>query len=111
MRLLDVYSNEIKAGTLVEEVPAKSYVFTYDKDYIASTYPAISLTLPKKDTAYKSMSLFPFFTNLLPEGANRRAVCKMNRIDEQDFFGMLMQTVGTDMIGAIHFKLVENERN
>jgi serine/threonine-protein kinase HipA len=52
---------------------------------------------------YKSEHLFPFFTNLLPEGANRKVICRELRIDENDFFGMLMATVDTDMIGASKF--------
>ena len=32
--------------------------------------------------AYEAESMFPFFTNLLPEGANRKVVCREKRIDE-----------------------------
>ena len=70
--------------------------------------PPLSLSLPKRIEAYEAESLFPFFTNLLPEGANRKVVCREKRIDENDFFGMLMATVGTDMIGSVNFKEVEN---
>lgn len=35
-------------------------------------------------------------------------VCREQRIDDKDFFGMLMATVGTDMIGSVNFKKVEN---
>ena len=37
----------------------------------------------------------------------RKVVCRIDRIDEHDFFGMLMATVDTDIIGAVNFKYVE----
>ena len=51
----------------------------------------------------------PKVTNKLPEGANRKVICREQRIDEKDFFGMLMATVGTDMIGSVNFREVEDE--
>ena len=36
-------------------------------------------------------------TYFLPEGANRKVVCREKRIDDNDCFGMLMATVGTGM--------------
>ena len=48
-------------------------------------------------------------TNKLPEGANRKVICREQRIDDIDFFGMLMATVGTDMIGSVNFREVEDE--
>ncbi len=104
MRALDVYSNDIRAGLLIEKTPGEEYHFTYDSHFLEVDLPPISLTLPKRKEAYKSKHLFPFFTNLLPEGANRKVICRDERIDEHDFFGMLMATVGTDIIGAINFK-------
>ncbi|MBR0049165.1 MAG: HipA N-terminal domain-containing protein [Prevotella sp.] len=109
MRQLEVYVNEVKAGLLTELNPGKGYTFAYNAEYVASDFPPVSLTLPKKMEAYESESLFPFFTNLLPEGANRKVVCREKRIDTSDFFGMLMATVGTDMIGSVNFREVEND--
>jgi len=108
MRQLEVYVNDVKAGTLTELNPGKGYRFAYSEAYVASDCPPVSLSLPKRIEAYEAESMFPFFTNLLPEGANRKVVCREKRIDENDFFGMLMATVGTDMIGSVNFKEVEN---
>ena len=107
MRQLEVYVNEVKAGMLTELNPGKGYMFAYDESYVASDLPPVSLSLPKRAEAYEAENLFPFFTNMLPEGANRKVVCREKRIDENDFFGMLMATVGTDMIGSVNFKEVE----
>lgn len=106
MRQLDVYVNDVKAGQLTEQNPGKGYTFAYSADYVASDFPPVSLSLPKRTEVYEAENLFPFFTNLLPEGANRKVICREKRIDEYDFFGMLMATVGTDMIGSVNFREV-----
>ena len=112
MRQLEVYVNDVKAGLLTELNPGKGYTFVYTEAYATSDMPPVSLTLPKRKEAYESEYLFPFFTNLLPEGANRKVICREKRIDDKDFFGMLMATVGTDMIGSVNFKAaIEREQN
>ena len=105
---LAIYVNDVKAGLLTELNPGKGYTFVYTEAYAASDMPPVSLTLPKRKEAYEAEYLFPFFTNLLPEGANRKVICREQRIDDKDFFGMLMATVGTDIIGSVNFKEVEN---
>ena len=57
----------------------------------------------------KMTTFSPKVTNKLPEGANRKVICREQRIDDKDFFGMLMATVGTDMIGSVNFREVEDE--
>lgn len=106
MRQLEVYVNDMKAGQLTELNPGKGYTFAYSADYVISDLPPVSLSLPKRAETYEAENLFPFFTNLLPEGANRKVICREKRIDEKDFFGMLMATVGTDMIGSVNFREV-----
>ena len=46
----------------------------------------------------------PFFTNMLPEGANRRGICRSLRIDENDFFGLLIAMADKDFIGAVQVR-------
>lgn len=67
----------------------------------SSDKPAISLTLPKNQQEYRSEYLFPFFFHLLPEVANKEAVCFALRIDREDHFGLLLHTAGHDTIGAV----------
>ena len=38
---------------------------------------------------------------MLPEGSNKQVACKYNRIDENDYFGLLMATAKDDSIGAV----------
>ena len=67
MREVSVFFNKTLAGKLTEE-SAQSYVFEYDKSYLAnSDNPSIAYEFPKTQTKFRSNALFPFFANLLPE--------------------------------------------
>lgn len=101
MRELQVYMNEVKAGVLTEAAPGKGYTFAYDEDYLKTELPPVSVTLPKRSESYKSELLFPFFVNMLPEGTNRKVICRSFRIDEEDFFGLLTVMANQDFIGAV----------
>ncbi len=104
MRKAEVYRNGILAGVVTEE-NGKSYVFRYDPNYFTDTKKqAISLTLPKSQPEYRSEYLFPFFFNMLSEGANRKLQSRLLRIDEKDDFGILLATAEYDTIGAVTIK-------
>lgn len=108
MRIANVYNNNILAGQLIEEND-QSYTFYYDTDYYNDrSQPAISLTLPKINRKYHSSDLFPFFTNLLSEGINKRVQLQKYRLDEKDDFGLLVRTAHNDTIGSITVKEVES---
>lgn len=111
MRQLNVYVNNNKAGVLTEQYPGKGYTFRYSDAYLASEYPAISVTLPKQKEVYESEYLFPLFTNMLPEGANRKIICRSLRIDENDFFGMLTAMADKDFIGAVQIRKKTDDRD
>ena len=106
MKQLEVYFNDIKAGILSEQNPGTGYSFQYDEEYLKSP---ISATLPKKVTAYSSEHLFPFFSNMLPEGTNRRVICRVLKIDENDFFGLLETMADRDFIGAVNVRRIKND--
>lgn len=38
---------------------------------------------------------------MLPEGSNKQIVCKLNKLDVNDYFGILLTTAKDDNIGAI----------
>jgi serine/threonine-protein kinase HipA len=99
--------NRIEAGVLTENDNG-TYTFRYDDVYYSSpAYSAISLTLPKTQQEYHAATLFPFFSNMLSEGVNRRVQSRKWRIDEEDDFGLLAATAGGDAIGAITVERVE----
>ena len=107
MRKVAVYYGDIYAGQLTE-LARSNYVFAYDEDYLADkSLPPVSVNLPKTQQVYHAERIFPVFTNMLPEGANRRALCRARKVDEQDFFGMLEMICGMDAIGKFVLKKAE----
>jgi serine/threonine-protein kinase HipA len=106
MRSAEIYRNNIRAGILSET--DSGYTFTYDPVYFNDiSKPSISLTIPKTKLSYTSKTLFPFFFNMLSEGSNRALQSKQLKIDENDFFGLLLATAQFDTIGAITVKPID----
>lgn len=104
MRSAKVYMKGIEAGTLTENDNG-SYSFEYEPKYFANTLmPEVSLTLPKTEIKFTSDYLFPFFFSLLSEGANKEVQCRLLKIDEKDYFGLLLATTSHDTIGAVTLK-------
>ncbi len=109
MRQGIVYVGTYYAGILTEN-PGGGYTFTYDEAYYSNpSLPAVSLTLPKKQRVYESPVLFPFFANMLSEGANREVQSKYHRVDAEDDFGILLATADCDTPGAVTVKRKEDE--
>ena len=109
MRHLHVYVNDTFAGTLTEAKPGRDYTFAYDETYLASDGPDISVTLPKRAEPYTSKTLFPFFCNNLPEGTNRRMICRYEKIDERDLFSLLVIMADQDCIGAVQVRKIKDD--
>lgn len=103
-----LFKNE-NAGLLTHNDDG-SFIFRYHDEWLTNpNKPSISLTLPKTEKEFKSEHLFPFFYNMLPEGSNKQVVCKLNRIELDDYFGLLMTTAKNDSIGAVTVIKIENE--
>lgn len=99
-----VYNNNTLAG-LLEKTSQGDYVFTYDQDYRENPETSsISLSLPKANRTYRSHILFPFFYGLLSEGVNKQTQCRLLKIDEKDYFTLLLKTANRDTIGSITIK-------
>ena len=98
-----VYINDEVAGTL--EKKNEGYVFCYADEYFNnSDKKPISITLPKTKQEYKSKILFPFFFNMLSEGVNKQVQCRLLKIDENDYFSLLLATGSKETIGAVYLK-------
>lgn len=109
MRQGKVFLNDIYAGT-ISEISASEYIFEYDDAYFNNPgYPAISLTLPKKQKVYKSQYLFTFFANMLSEGSNRMVQAMLHHVDKDDDFGILLATAYLDTPGAVTVKKINHE--
>lgn len=105
MKVAEIYCNGILAGLLTEE-NRRSFIFRYEDSYFKDTGKAsVSLTLSKLKQEYRSEFLFPFFSNMVAEGANLAIQRRYLKIDETDILGLLGATANTDSIGAISVKL------
>ncbi len=101
MRKAKILFRDEEAGVLTQHDDG-SFTFTYNDTWLADyNKPGISLTLPKTIKTFHSKFLFPFFYNMLPEGSNKQVVCLYNKIDQSDYFGLLMTTAKHDSIGAV----------
>lgn len=111
MRVAEVLRNGEKVGILVQH-NKKSYEFIYDDAWYENpSKPAVSLTMPKNQKAYKSDHLFPFFFNMLSEGVNRKLQARQLKIDEEDYFGLLLEIAQTDTIGAITVRPIDKNES
>ena len=63
--------------------------------------------MPVREEPYKSDYLFPYFFNMLSEGANRKTQSMLLHIDEDDDFGILLATAQVDTIGAVTIKPIK----
>lgn len=102
----NVYFNGELAGRLTKR--SGKYEFIYDETYFNDPgKPPISLSFPKDNREYRSDILFSFFFGLLAEGENKQLQCRLLKIDERDNFTRLIKTAGSDTIGAVTVREVE----
>lgn len=102
MRECKVYVHDAEAG-LLQETDDREYVFTYHDDYQGDP---VCLAMPVRQKVYHSDHLFPYFFNMLSEGANRQVQSTLLHIDEKDDFGIMLATAQYDTIGAVTVKPV-----
>jgi len=88
-------------GTVLTESSEGEYSFKYDTDYLANeTNHPVSLTLPKREQAYTSDALFPFFDGLIPEGWLMDIGIKNWKLDQKDRMALLLHLCA-DCIGNV----------
>ncbi|MEK6482319.1 HipA N-terminal domain-containing protein [Catalinimonas sp. 4WD22] len=101
MRKAKIFYKGEEAGMLIQHDNG-SFTYKYTDLWMADQKkPSISLTLPKTAQEHHAEYLFPFFFNMLPEGTNKKIVCRLERLDKEDYFGLLLTTAKYDTIGAI----------
>ena len=99
-----VYVRDTFAATLKET--DYGYFFQYDPEYLKRTdATSVSLTLPKREEAYTSNFLFPFFDGLIPEGWLLNIVAHNWKMDKNDRFGILLVACH-DPIGNVSIREV-----
>lgn len=101
MRQAKILFKDEEAGLLIQHDNG-SFTFRYYQSWIANNQKsAISPTLPKTEKEFHANFLFPFFFHILPEGSNKDVICKLNRINRNDYFGLLSVVAKNDSIGAV----------
>lgn len=97
-----VYIQNYCAGSIAET--DEGYTFSYNAEYLQKekACPA-SLTLPLRDTEYRSTTLFPFFDGLIPEGWLLDIVSRNWKIDPNDRFGIMLSAC-KDCIGDVSIR-------
>ena len=109
MRKAKVLFKGEEAGLLSQHDDG-TFKFQYQRSWLDDAgKPGISLTLPKTEEPYRSDYLFPFFYNMLPEGSNKQVVCQLNRLDRDDYFGLLLTIAKNDTIGAVTVIKIEDQ--
>lgn len=103
MRQCKVFVHDIEAGIL-QETDDRQYIYTYNDRYEGDP---VCLAMPVRREPYHCAHLFPYFFNMLSEGANRQTQSQLLHIDENDDFGILLATAQEDTIGAVTVKPIE----
>lgn len=94
-----VYYKQQLAGYITETNDSK-FLFRYEQNYLKSSAPPISVTLPKKKESFESNRLFGFFDGLIPEGWLLDLITHNYAIKAKDRMGLLLTTC-SDAIGAV----------
>ncbi|MEQ6122094.1 HipA N-terminal domain-containing protein [Reichenbachiella sp. MALMAid0571] len=104
MKQAKVYMYDRIAGLLTED--EDGYHFQYDSSYLASNEAEpVSLTLPLTDKEYESMTMFPFFDGLIPEGWLLDIAQKNWKLNPRDRMDVLLKTCH-DCIGAVSIQAI-----
>ncbi len=77
----------------------EGFEFSYDYEYLSDGIP-IAYTYPLQTTPFRHPHLPHFFENLVAEGWLRKLQSQIQKIDENDRFGLLLMN-GRDLAGAV----------
>ena len=102
-----VYYKQLPAGTIRED--ENGFVFQYDSDYLNRVdAKPVSLTLPLREEAYVSQTLFPFFDGLIPEGWLLDVAIESWKINPRDRMTLLL-TCCRDCVGAVSVERISKD--
>lgn len=102
-RKVEVWLYDNPVGILSEK--PEGFTFEYYRDYRGQP---VSLSMKVRNEPYWSSELHPFFKGLAPEGWLRKRYSEIQKIDDNDLFGLLIQN-GNDLLGAIILKEIPHE--
>lgn len=107
-QILNVWRGTDHIGQLIREGEAiQQLSFIYSKDWLSTpgNFP-LSITMPLSQDKYPSEIVYPWFHNLLPEGAALQTVANILKVVETDVFGALAR-IGHDVPGGIEIRRPE----
>lgn len=109
MRQGKVFVEDSFAGIITET--ASGFTFEYDEDYLNSENALpVSITLPLRQEAYESKTLFSFFDGLIPEGWLLSIAERNWKVSRRDRMGLLL-TCCLDCIGNVSvIPILQEER-
>lgn len=93
-RRLEVYLYDKKSGILADIDGVLNY------KYDDNAERPLSVKMPVRKQEYTDRECRPFFENLLPEGAIRKAIAQKERVSEGNVFSLL-DRIGGDCAGAV----------
>ncbi len=108
MKALEVYYKKFLAGYLSRSELGE-FEFVYSEEYLRSSLPAISITLPKQRDAFLSDDLFYFFDGLIPEGWLLNLAADKFKYDPLRDRFELLEKLCADCIGAVYIKSEEDD--
>ena len=109
MQEAKVYRNGEEIG-LLQKDDEGLYLFQYTPHYLQSEdVLSISVHFPLQEEVFSAETLFPFFFNLLAEGAMKEMQCRELKIDPEDHFTRLIKTTEFNTIGSITLKEIRDE--
>ncbi len=99
-RALDIWWDGQIAGQLTQDQHGE-LGFTYSAEWLISeSAPALSASLPKRESPYSRRECRPFFGGLLPEEGQRNAAAQALGVSPQNDFALL-DRLGGDVAGAL----------
>jgi serine/threonine-protein kinase HipA len=99
---------EQRAVGVVRDDERGRFCFRYDPRWLAGTAFPISLSLPLREEEYVEDAAHAFFSNLLPEGLVRDAVCARLGISRDNDVALLA-AIGGECAGALRIVPVESD--
>lgn len=96
---IEVCGEKRLAGRIVGD-SADDAMFSYDRGYIDSGNPPISISLPFRRESFSPSQTKDFFSGLLPEGFTKREVARQLKLPEDDYLSIL-SALGSECIGAV----------
>jgi len=97
---LRVFWDSVLVGSLIKKENPYKLTFQYTKNFIISSLPPLSRSLPKQEDIFDGPEAEIFFSGLLPEERGREKLARFFHIDEKDTY-VFLELIGKECAGAL----------